>query len=166
MRFIISILRINDCPKDFLMKCLQANFHSALDAKYSVYNGLLWSTFMHPLKSLTKEFAYNAMLQTIELANNTGGWVMECSGLKAHTENDLVMATKTLVCHFFQLKLMHLSRVRVWTAQWRKKKDAAREWLIKYTSYSRGDCGMYILTLYSTVPNGKKQRCQMKKSML
>lgn len=72
MRFIISILRINDCPKAFLMKCLEANFHSALDAKYSVYNGLLWSTFMHPLKSLTSEFAKDAILQTIKLANNTG----------------------------------------------------------------------------------------------
>ncbi len=52
---------------------LEANFHSALDAKYSLYNGFIVSVYTHPLKELTSDQLKEALAQVIILANNFGG---------------------------------------------------------------------------------------------
>lgn len=57
MRFMIGVLRVRNAPAVFLRRVLEANFHSALDAKYAVFGDVLWSTFMHPLSSLSVEDA-------------------------------------------------------------------------------------------------------------
>ena len=51
---------------------LTANFHSALDAKYSLYNGFIVSVFTHPLKELTDYQLKDAMSQVVLLADNFG----------------------------------------------------------------------------------------------
>lgn len=51
---------------------LVANFHSALDAKYCLYEGFLVSVFTHPLRELTKDQFVDAMQQVVNLANNYG----------------------------------------------------------------------------------------------
>ncbi len=51
---------------------LEANFHTALDAKYSLYNGFIISVFTHPLKELTAEQLIDAMKQVALLADNYG----------------------------------------------------------------------------------------------
>ena len=51
---------------------LEANFHAALDAKYSLYNGFIVSVFTHPLKELTTFQLVDAMDQVVLLANNFG----------------------------------------------------------------------------------------------
>jgi len=51
---------------------LEANFHAALDAKYSLYNGFVVSVFTHPLKELTAFQLIDAMDQVVLLANNFG----------------------------------------------------------------------------------------------
>ncbi len=51
---------------------LEANFHTALDAKYSLYNGFIISVFTHPLKELTAEQLIDALRQVALLADNYG----------------------------------------------------------------------------------------------
>jgi len=52
---------------------LEANFHSALDAKYCLYNGFIVSVYTHPLKELTPDQLKEALAQVVILANNFGG---------------------------------------------------------------------------------------------
>lgn len=51
---------------------LEANFHSALDAKYSLYNGFIISVYTHPLKELSESQLVDALSQVAVLANNFG----------------------------------------------------------------------------------------------
>lgn len=51
---------------------LEANFHSALDAKYSLYNGFIISVYTHPLKELSESQLVDALAQVAVLANNFG----------------------------------------------------------------------------------------------
>jgi hypothetical protein len=51
---------------------LEANFDRALDAKYSLYQGLLWSSFTHPLQELTVEQLKDAIKQVATLADRYG----------------------------------------------------------------------------------------------
>ncbi|MEM9822183.1 MAG: hypothetical protein AAF985_13965 [Bacteroidota bacterium] len=51
---------------------LTANFHSALDAKYCVYEGFLVSVYTHPLRELTRNQFIDAMQQVANLADNYG----------------------------------------------------------------------------------------------
>ena len=51
---------------------MEANFDRALDAKYAIANGVLWSVFAHPLKELTKEQTIDAFNQVRNLVYNYG----------------------------------------------------------------------------------------------
>jgi len=51
---------------------LHANYDRALDARYAISNGLLWSAFIHPLSSLTEEDLASALDQVRTLRKNTG----------------------------------------------------------------------------------------------
>ena len=55
MRIIIPIGPIEDVPKEELVRILQANFDSALDARYAIADGKLWGAFIHPLSELSDE---------------------------------------------------------------------------------------------------------------
>lgn len=52
---------------------LVANFHSALDAKYCIFEGLVMSVYTHPLRELTREQLLDALLQVVTLADNFRG---------------------------------------------------------------------------------------------
>lgn len=56
-----------------LAKLLEANFASALDAKYALRDGTLWSVFTHPLAELTDEQFLDCAAQVANLAGNFGG---------------------------------------------------------------------------------------------
>ena len=58
--------------KDELTRLLEANFGSALDAKYALRDGTLWSVFTHPLGELTDEQFLDCLAQVFNLANNFG----------------------------------------------------------------------------------------------
>lgn len=51
---------------------LKANFHSALDAKYAVYEGFVVSVFTHPLAELSEEQIADALRQVVRLADTFG----------------------------------------------------------------------------------------------
>jgi hypothetical protein len=72
MRFIAPITelaKIDDETKDAV---LEANFHTALDARYGSSNGLLFAAFIHPLSSLEATLARSALDQVASLVQTFG----------------------------------------------------------------------------------------------
>lgn len=72
-------MRIISPVKDFesddqvrLMRCMEANFSTALDARYCVYRGAIWSAFLHPLGELTESELDSALSQVVTLASTYG----------------------------------------------------------------------------------------------
>lgn len=51
---------------------LIANYHSSLDARYSVSQGIVYSAFLHPLSSLTEGQLASALRQVATLAKTFG----------------------------------------------------------------------------------------------
>lgn len=72
MRVMIPIGGIDPDDSELLMTLLGANFDRALDAKYAVYDGVLWATFLHRLSWLTEDEFDEAITQVIRLAEATG----------------------------------------------------------------------------------------------
>ncbi|MGY3793170.1 hypothetical protein [uncultured Aquimarina sp.] len=72
MRIIAPITDSSNLDKDLLLDSMTANFHSALDVKYAISNGILWSAYVHPLKELTTEQVESALSQ-VYLAAKTFG---------------------------------------------------------------------------------------------
>lgn len=73
MRIFTPILEEEKLEEGQLKKMLEANFHSALDAKYSLYEGLVISVYTHPLKELQSDQFIDAMQQVVSLADTFGG---------------------------------------------------------------------------------------------
>ena len=61
--------RLNEAE---LTRLLEANFSSALDAKYALRDQTLWSVFTHPLGELSDEQFLDCVAQVANLANNFG----------------------------------------------------------------------------------------------
>ncbi len=72
MRIISPITESDNLDSDLLLDCMTANFHSALDVKYAISNGILWSVYIHPLKELTEEQITNAISQVYFAAKTFG----------------------------------------------------------------------------------------------
>ena len=72
MRIISPIIKTDKLSDKELMLLLEANFDRALDAKYSVYQDVVWATFTHPLQELTAEQFVDALHQVVNLVNNYG----------------------------------------------------------------------------------------------
>jgi len=63
MRIIAPITESSNLDKDLLLDTMTANFHSALDVKYAISNGILWSAYVHPLKELSTERLLELLFQ-------------------------------------------------------------------------------------------------------
>ncbi|MGI9543930.1 MAG: hypothetical protein ACR2MX_11765 [Cyclobacteriaceae bacterium] len=72
MRVMTPIIEEAKMAEDSMKKLLEANFDRALDAKYSLYEGYVWSVFTHPLSELTVEQFKDAMKQVATLADRYG----------------------------------------------------------------------------------------------
>jgi hypothetical protein len=72
MRIIISICPVENLLASDFHRLLQANFDSALDARYAVAKGMLWSVYVHPLSPLDKEQFNSALSQTVSAAKTYG----------------------------------------------------------------------------------------------
>jgi len=72
MRVIVPIAKVEDLDKDELIRLMQANFDSVLDARYSVANGVVWSAFIHPLSILSDEEFVSGLAQAITAAATYG----------------------------------------------------------------------------------------------
>lgn len=72
MRIMTPIIAQEQLDKDVLILLLEANYDRALDAKYALSEGALWSVFTHPLKELTDEQFIGCTGQVATLADNFG----------------------------------------------------------------------------------------------
>lgn len=72
MRAMMPIGREGDMDKGDLRRMLQANFDSALDGRYAIARGLVWSVFTHSLGSLDKNLLIEGLAQAAMLARTHG----------------------------------------------------------------------------------------------
>ena len=72
MRAMVPIASAEGLAADDLMRMMQANFDSALDARYAVAHGRLWGVFIHPLAPLEKDQFLSGLVQTITVARTYG----------------------------------------------------------------------------------------------
>ncbi len=73
MRIISPVAPQTSLDQPMLARLLEANFASALDAKYALRDGTLWSVFTHPLAELTDMQFMDCLAQVSNLASNFGG---------------------------------------------------------------------------------------------
>ena len=86
MRIVIPIGPADDIPKDELVRILQANYDSALDARYAIANGQLWGTYIHPLSELSEDQFLTGLGQTANVVLSYGtSYSSECSFSAAAT---------------------------------------------------------------------------------
>jgi len=72
MRIMTPIIEEKDLVEEQYKAMLEANFDRALDAKYSIYQDVVWSVFTHPLGELTVEQFKDALNQVVRLSQNFG----------------------------------------------------------------------------------------------
>ncbi len=72
MRIISPVADANKLNEELMQAALVANFHTALDVKYAVSDGVLWSVFIHPLKELSEHQVEDAVSQVYHANINFG----------------------------------------------------------------------------------------------
>jgi len=72
MRFIAPIAKVEDLSSEYIFKSMEANFHTALDARYAISDGVMWSCFIHPLRELGEAQALDALKQVYSSAQTFG----------------------------------------------------------------------------------------------
>ncbi|MDT8412045.1 MAG: hypothetical protein RQ875_06265 [Vicingaceae bacterium] len=72
MRIMSPIANESDLDDIYLKKALEANYHSALDVKYALAEGVMWSVFIHPLKELSNKQLLDAISQVYAAAATFG----------------------------------------------------------------------------------------------
>ena len=72
MRAMVPIASSEGLSQDDLLRMMQANFDTALDARYAVANGRLWGVFIHPLSPLKQDQLISGLVQTINVARTYG----------------------------------------------------------------------------------------------
>ena len=72
MRIMVPIRTAAGLTEADLLRMMRANFDSALDARYAVAEGRLWSVFIHPLSPLGEEQLISGVGQTVNAALSYG----------------------------------------------------------------------------------------------
>jgi len=72
MRIIAPIIEASRLDEELLLDCMTANFHSALDVKYAISDGVLWSVYIHPLSPLNEAQVRDAVQQVFLAAATFG----------------------------------------------------------------------------------------------
>ena len=72
MRIISPVSKAEGMPPELLQRLMQANFDTALDARYAIARGVIWATFIHPLRALHDRQFISAIGQTVNLALTFG----------------------------------------------------------------------------------------------
>lgn len=72
MRAMVAIRSAADMSEPELRRLMQANFDSALDARYAIAQDILWATFIHPLSPLDNRQFISGLGQTVNLALSYG----------------------------------------------------------------------------------------------
>lgn len=72
MRIITPIALVAELPDGAMERLMQANFDTALDARYAVAQNLVWGAFIHPLDTLTVRDFASGILQTHSIGQTFG----------------------------------------------------------------------------------------------
>lgn len=72
MRAMTPVAKAEDLTPEDLSRVLQANFDTALDARYAIAKDILWAAFIHPLKPLEKDEFISGLGQVVNLAQSYG----------------------------------------------------------------------------------------------
>ncbi|MEJ6397100.1 hypothetical protein [Yoonia sp. 208BN28-4] len=72
MRAMVPIRAADGLTAEELQRVMQANFDSALDARYAIANGRLWGTYIHPLRELQRDQLISGIAQTVNVAKTYG----------------------------------------------------------------------------------------------
>ncbi len=72
MRLVSPITNAKDIPGEFIILALQANYHSVLDPRYAIGDGIMYAAFIHPLSPLSVGELESA-IQQVMVANKTFG---------------------------------------------------------------------------------------------
>ncbi|MFK7762114.1 MAG: hypothetical protein AB8B62_02535 [Roseobacter sp.] len=72
MRAMVPIRSAEGLEIEELTRLMQANFDSALDARYAIAQGRLWGVFIHPLSPLEREQLISGLAQTVNVALSYG----------------------------------------------------------------------------------------------
>ncbi len=72
MRIMIALKKADAMSAEELLRLSQANFDTALDARYAIAKGLLWATFIHPLSELHDKQFIAGIGQTVNAAKSYG----------------------------------------------------------------------------------------------
>jgi hypothetical protein len=72
MRAMVPIASVEDVTPEEMSRMMQANFDTALDARYAVAKDRVLGVFIHPLGALEREQFLSAIAQTVNLARTYG----------------------------------------------------------------------------------------------
>lgn len=72
MRAMVPIRNADAMNATELLRVMQANFDTALDARYAIAQGQLWAVFIHPLSPLEKDQLISGLGQAVNLARTYG----------------------------------------------------------------------------------------------
>ncbi|MEM6421581.1 MAG: hypothetical protein AAF698_03255 [Pseudomonadota bacterium] len=72
MRLMSAIRPAEGLTGPEMIRIMQANFDSALDARYAIARGTLWSVYVHPLRELTETQFVAAIGQVVNAAETYG----------------------------------------------------------------------------------------------
>ena len=72
MRLVAQVRRVSELSSEEVARVLEANFHSALDARYGTSQGILYAAYIHPLSLLSEGQLKSAVRQVSSLALSFG----------------------------------------------------------------------------------------------
>jgi len=72
MRIIAPIANTSDLTKQHFELALKANYHTVLDSRYAIGDGIMYSAFIHPLSSINKTELVSAIEQVSNAALTFG----------------------------------------------------------------------------------------------
>ena len=72
MRVVSPVIQAAELTQEQMAAILVSNYHLALDARYAVGEGILYSAYIHPLKELTTAQVESAIRQVATLRNTFG----------------------------------------------------------------------------------------------
>ncbi len=72
MRIMSPVAESDEVSVEQLQRLMPANFDSALNARYAIANGKVWSLFLHPLRSLSEKQFFSAVAQVVNLVETFG----------------------------------------------------------------------------------------------
>ena len=72
MRLLARVADVNRVDPRIVNVLLQANFYRTLDARYAVSEGIVFSAYLHPLSTLSREELISGSDQVLALAKNFG----------------------------------------------------------------------------------------------